>query len=58
MTRLEESVIRLDNAMAHLAEVQAETKQQMARIGRDTDERIGKLVSAIGLLINHQKKEL
>jgi len=48
VTRLEESQIRLNNAMAHLAEVQAQTTEQMTELGKETDRRIGELVSAIG----------
>lgn len=55
VTRLEEAQIRVGNAMAHLAEVQAETKQQMLELGKETDRRIGQLVSAIGELIAQMK---
>ena len=48
MAELAKSQARLDNALAHLAEVQAETKQQMAQLGKETDDRIQKLVGAIG----------
>jgi hypothetical protein len=34
MAELAKSNVRLDNALAHLTEVQAETKQQLARLGK------------------------
>jgi hypothetical protein len=67
VTRLEEAQIRLDNAMAHLAEVQAQDQtearerekriddriEKLAAEGKNTDARIDKLVIAIGELISH-----
>ena len=56
MTEMAKSQVRLDNALAHLAEVQAETKQQLADLGKQTDKRIADLVSAIGELIHKNGK--
>jgi len=66
VARMEEAQIRLDNAMAHLAEVQAhdqtearerekrvdERIEKLAAEGKNTDERIDKLVIAIGELVS------
>ena len=65
MNELAQAEIRRDNAISHLAEVQArseaETRERLARIdtdaearGRLLDERIEKLVSAIGKLISQR----
>ena len=58
VTRLEEAMVRLANAQAHLAEVQAqdqtelrEMKKEALQRERRLDERIEKLVSAIGEFI-------
>jgi predicted nucleic acid-binding Zn-ribbon protein len=58
--RLEEGQIRLQNAMAHLAEVQARGEEDIRDMKREAlerekriDERIEKLVVAIGELISH-----
>jgi predicted nucleic acid-binding Zn-ribbon protein len=65
VTRLEEGQIRLDNALAYLAESHAKTEEQfrrtdarLAELREESDrrearmdERIGHLVSAIGELI-------
>ena len=48
VTRLEEAQIRLTTAMAHLAEVQAQDQTEARERERRLDERIEKLVSAIG----------
>jgi hypothetical protein len=55
VTRLEEAMIemakaqtRMDNALAHLAEVQAQDQSEARERGRLLDERIDKLVIAIG----------
>jgi len=55
VTRLEEAQIRLDNAMAHLAEVQAQDQTEAREREKRIDERIEKLVSAIGALLPHVK---
>jgi hypothetical protein len=52
VTRLEEAQIRLDNAMAHLAEVQAQDQTEARAREKRVDQRIGKLVSAIGAFIS------
>jgi hypothetical protein len=66
VARLEESRIKMQNALAHLAEVQAqdqtEAREREKRIderienllaaGRNTDARIDKLVIAIGEFIS------
>jgi len=51
VARLEEAQIRLDNAMAHLAEVQAQDQTEARERERRVDERIEKLVVAIGELV-------
>jgi hypothetical protein len=58
VTRLEESMIamakaqtRMDNAMAHLAEVQAQDQTEAREREKRIDERIEKLVIAIAQLI-------
>jgi predicted nucleic acid-binding Zn-ribbon protein len=55
VTRLEEAMVRLTNAQAHLTEVQAEDQSQIRALQKEVlerelrlDERIEKLVSAIG----------
>ena len=48
VTRLEEAMIRLANAQAHLAEVQAQDQTEARERERRLDNRIEKLVSAIG----------
>jgi len=60
-TRVDKTLIRLDNAMAHLAEVQAAGEKEMRRMKQEAlerekriDERIEKLVSAIGEFIRRQ----
>jgi hypothetical protein len=57
VTRLEEATIRVDNALATLAESEARLNNQMATLGKETDERIQKLVVAIGELIQHMGKD-
>jgi hypothetical protein len=52
VTRLEEAQIRLDNAMAHLAEVQAQDQTEAREREKRIDERIEKLVIAIGELVS------
>lgn len=52
MTELARSQVRLDNAMAHLAEVQAQDQTEARERERRIDERIDKLVSAIGEFIS------
>jgi hypothetical protein len=60
---------KLDNAMAHLAEVQAETTKEIRELGKETDRRlrelgeetdrrIAALVSAIGELIRRDRPQL
>ena len=56
VARLEESKIRLDNAMAHLAEVRAEDQTEARQRERRVDERIEKLVIAIGKLVSRNGK--
>ena len=53
-TRVDKTLIRLDNAMAHLAEVQAQDQTEARRREKRIDERIEKLVSAIGEFIRRQ----
>jgi Ribonuclease G/E len=48
VARPEEAQIRLDNAMAHLAEVQAQDQTEAREREKRVDERIDKLVIAIG----------
>ena len=48
VTRLEEAMIRLTNAQAHLTEVQAQDQTEARGREKRIDERIEKLVSAIG----------
>jgi predicted nucleic acid-binding Zn-ribbon protein len=59
MAQMAESHVRLENAMAHLVEIQAagqeeirQMKQEALDRERKLDERIEKLVSAIGELIS------
>jgi|GEM_PF-6765924 len=52
--RLEESQIRLDNAMAHLAEVQAQDQTEAREREKRIDDRIEKLVLAIAELVRRQ----
>jgi len=67
MTEMATAQTRLDNALAHLAEVQAreiqrtnteleQMKKEAAERGRLLDERIEKLVIAIGELIHRNGK--
>ncbi|HUE20477.1 MAG TPA: hypothetical protein VMQ86_02275 [Bryobacteraceae bacterium] len=51
VARLEEAQIRLDNAMAHLAEVQAQDQTEAREREKRVDQRIDKLVVAIGELV-------
>ncbi len=51
MTELAKSQARLDNAMAHLAEVQAQDQTDAREREKRIDERIEKLVLAIAQLI-------
>jgi len=51
VTRLEEAMIRLANAQAHLAEVQAQDQSEAREREKRIDERIEKLVVAIAELI-------
>ena len=48
VARLEEAEVRLSNAMAHLAEVQAQDQTEAREREKRIDERIEKLVIAIG----------
>jgi hypothetical protein len=48
VARLEEAMVRLANAQAHLAEVRAQDQTEARERERRLDERIEKLVSAIG----------
>jgi hypothetical protein len=52
VARLEEAQIRLDNAMAHLAEVQAQDQTEAREREKRVDERIDRLVIAIGELVS------
>jgi len=55
--RLEESQIKMQNAMAHLAEVQAQDQTEARDREKRIDERIEKLVIAIGELIGRAKRQ-
>lgn len=62
VTTLETAMLKLTNSMNHLAEVQAQQTERLTELRveeakRDErqDERIGKLVSAIGELISQMK---
>jgi len=64
VTRLEEAQIRTNNALAHLAEAQAKTEDTIRELRVESnerekrmDERIEKLVSAIGEFIRRNGKE-
>jgi len=48
VTRLEKAMIKLANAQAHLAEVQAQDQTEARERERRIDERIEKLAVAIG----------
>jgi hypothetical protein len=59
VTRLEKAMVemahahtRMENALAHLAEVQAQDQTEAREREKRVDERIEKLVSAIGELIS------
>jgi hypothetical protein len=54
VTRLEKAMIKLANAQAHLAEVQAQDQTEARERERRIDERIEKLVIAIGEFIRRQ----
>ena len=56
VTRLEESQIRLSNAMSHLAKVQAQDQTEAREREKRIDDRIEKLVIAIGQLISRNGK--
>jgi hypothetical protein len=51
VTRLEKGMIRVENALAHLAEIQRREIEESAARDKRMDERIEKLVSAIGAFI-------
>jgi hypothetical protein len=53
MAEMAASEVRRDNAIAHLAEVQAQDQTEARERERRVDERIASLVSAIGELISH-----
>lgn len=55
VTTLEAAMIKLTNTVNHLAEIQAKYETQAHERETRTDERIGKLVSAIGELISQMK---
>ena len=64
VTRLEKTMVELaaaevrrDNALAHLAEVQAQDQTEARERERRIDERIEKLVIAIGELIHRDGKQ-
>jgi hypothetical protein len=57
VARLEEAQIRLDNAMAHLAEVQAQDQTEAREREKRLDERIEKLVVAIGELVTRMPEQ-
>jgi hypothetical protein len=57
VTRLEEAMVRLANAQAHLAEVQAQDQTEAREREKRIDERIEKLVIAIGELLPRNGKQ-
>ncbi|HEY7388707.1 MAG TPA: hypothetical protein VH640_09365 [Bryobacteraceae bacterium] len=64
VTRLEEAMIKLANAQAHLTEVQARDEEDIHQMKKEAlerekriDERIEKLVIAIGELISRMPRQ-
>jgi predicted nucleic acid-binding Zn-ribbon protein len=53
MAEMAKAQTRMENALAHLAEVQAQDQTASREREKRVDERIEKLVSAIGELISH-----
>jgi len=55
VTRLEELHSVLAEKITILVEAQIKTEKQLATMGKETDERIGRLVVAIGELITQMQ---
>lgn len=56
MKEIAKAHLKLTNTVNHLAEVQSHYETEARQRDKQTDERIGKLVSAIGELITQMKE--